>query len=332
MTNKQLVIAYFLAFLTIAGLFYTYWNLAVTPDIQGGIWFILSCIAAFLIAPFPFHYFSEPNDRAPLVTHILATPLVWVCFLIFIGVLLHHDLSFWVSLISFVGVVVGAIIAHAIFPGTPAMQEAIAAKEAQKKAAAQEEQIAAHEPEALLIPIKIPNQALDAVDYLSEIAGDVVREALRPATLAIGKDKLAVTVRSGLEQAREVVELPTSTIRAFNDTGSVVGVGAQSIAPLLSGAAFGVGLSLAIYLNTDKEAAAMDTGGMIAVFGFITATFAFGFWVWSQIRAGSAVDRIATIKDEHGSVFWVVINDDGLAQLERYAADSDISFARAPDG
>lgn len=331
MTNRRLLFVYLFAALALAGLLFMYWTLAMTPDIQGGIYFVLSCIAALLIAPFPYHYFSFPNDRAPLVTHIVATPLVWAVFLIFIDMLLKHDLSFWVSLLSFVGVVVGSLVLHAFFPGTPSMKEAIAAKKAQQVATEQEADIAAHEPEALLIPIKIPNQALDAADYLSEVIADVMVETLRPATLAVGKNQLTITVSSGLERAREVAGLPTSSIREIQDTGHVVGTGAQSIGALVSGAAVGAGLSLAIYLNSNKENAALSIGGMFMMFGLITAAFAFGFWLWSLMRADHAEGRIAIIKNDNGDVLSMIVNDESLAQLERYAADSGVMFVGSPD-
>ncbi len=212
------------------------------------------------------------------------------------------------------------------------MKEAIAAKKVQKVEAEQEEQIAAHEAEALLIPIKIPNQALDVADLLSEVVTDVMVDTLRPATLAIGKKKLAVTVNSGLERAREVVGLTLASIRAIHDTGHEAGAGAHSIVPLVSGAAFGLGLSLAIYFNSVKEAAVRSTGSIIVMFGFITVVFSFGFWIWSRMRADHALGRIATIRTERGDVLWFVVNDESLEQLERFAADSSISFAKNSDG
>lgn len=331
MRKKQLQIAFALALPILAGLLYTYWTLAATPDIQGGLYFVFACIAALMIAPFPAHYFATPADRAPLVTQILATPLVWAPFLIFIDILLKHDLSFWVNLISFIGVGVGAIILHAFFPGPPSTQEAIAAKKAQKIAAEQDDQVAAHEPEALLVPIKIPNQALDAADFFSEIVADPKFESLRPATLAIGKNRLTVTASSGLERAREVVGLPLSSIREIHDTGRVVSAGAQSIGALVSGAAFGAGLSIALYLSS-KETTVLSTGEMLALFGLITAVFAFGFWLWSLIRADHAAGRIAAVRNDRGDVLQIIVNDDGLGQLERFAAESGVSFVKSAGG
>lgn len=327
MKNGRLVIGYLFFVLVLAGLFYVYWSLAVLPDIQGGIYFVLACAAAFCIAPFPLHYYFFPTDRAPWITQILATPLVWACFLIFIGVLLNHDLSFWTSIISFIGVVVGAVVVHACFPGTPDQLEAIAAKKAQQTEAAREDEAAAHEPQAVLIPIKIPNEALDVPDLLSEVLPQVMFETLRPATLAIGPNRTSVTVHSGAELAREVGGFPSNAISAIYDTGQKVGVGAQSMGPLLSGTAFGIGLSLALYLRTDQEAVVLNTGEMMVVFCVITMIFAFGFWLWSQLRADQSKARICAIENETGSVLHVVVSDDGLAQLEGYAMEAEIAFA-----